>query len=137
MLRQVKLSMLSFFLAIIINFTLPLKYGELFSISLDNLSLQTLPLTLKCKLIEMSLLLPMTKENKLHRYRRNKHDFDGLQSFITASLPTVLDSCSSWASRTCRPHMVSTSSSSHFSTSPSTWLQGWATPLTCHGTASW
>ena len=76
MLRQVKLSILSFFLAIIINYTLTLKYGELLSISLANLSLQTLPLTLKCKLIEMSLLLPMTKENKFHRYRRNKHDFD-------------------------------------------------------------
>ena len=69
MLRQVKISIFSFILAIVINFTLPLKYGELFSISLNNLSLQTLPLTLKCKLIEISLLLPMTKENKLHRYR--------------------------------------------------------------------
>ena len=76
MLRQVKLSLVSFILAIVINYTLPLKYGELFSISLNNISLQTLPLPLKCKLIEISLLLPMSKENKLHRYCHNKHISD-------------------------------------------------------------
>ena len=69
MLRQVKISIVSFFLAIVINYTLPLKYGELFSISLNTLSLQTLALPLKCKLVEIFFLLPMSKENKLHRYR--------------------------------------------------------------------
>ena len=134
MLRQVKLSIFSFSLAILINYTLPLRYEDFISISFD-LSQKTLSLPLKCKLIEISVLLPLSKENKLHRYIfKNIWSINYKCSIITVLLPIVLDSCSSSALRTSLTLLAFTSWSSHSSTFQNMWPQGGVTPRTCRGT---